>query len=281
MFASSRAERVWRPCGAGPIVATGRLRFGLDKIEVVEDPAHAKPADVVLLAVKLYDVEASAKVALAALKPNGALVAIQNGINVYRTLKPLLPARRVAIGSVYSVTKLLSATEVTYGGAERAILGNPECALPPVVEEMVEHWKAVGVEARIAADINEVLWTKFVGLATGAAMNCLSRLPAGVIYHDPDLVEIVQQSIAEVIDVGSAVGIKLPAGTAENTLAFLKSFPPDAVASMRIDLDAGKRLELDGISGELVRLGKEHGVPTPIHKLAYAVLKHFGMEGPH
>ena len=42
---------------------------------------------------------------------------------------------------------------------------------------------------------------------------------------------------------------------------------------MLVDLNAGKRLELDAINGALVRLGKEHGVPTPLNSTVYALLK--------
>jgi len=47
------------------------------------------------------------------------------------------------------------------------------------------------------------------------------------------------------------------------------------VASMRQDLDAGRRLELEAISGTIVRLGRKHGVATPVHEVAYACLKPF------
>ncbi len=192
----------------------------------------------------------------------------------------MLPPSKIAVGPVFSVTRIDEPLSISYGGAERVILGNPECEVPAPAQAMVDIWRSVGVDASISPEIDKILWMKFVGLATGAAINCLSRLPAGVVYHDEGILQYVRQSIAEVIAVGQAEGIKFPDDMAENALKFLQSFPQTAVASMRLDLDAGKRLELEGISGELVRLAKAHSIPTPFHSLAYAMLKPF-VNGPN
>ena len=89
----------------------------------------------------------------------------------------------------------------------------------------------------------------------------------------------MRQAIDEVIAVGRAAGVTLPPEAAENTLAFLKTFPFGAVASMRLDLDAGRKLELEGLSGEVARLGKLLSVPTPFHQMAYDMLRPF-RDGP-
>jgi 2-dehydropantoate 2-reductase len=104
-------------------------------------------------------------------------------------------------------------------------------------------------------------------------------LPAGILYHDETLKTYVRQSIDEVMAVGRAVGVTFPDNMTENLLAYLASFPPDGVASMRLDLDAGRKLELDGLSGEVTRLGRLHGVPTPLHDMAFAMLTPF-RDGP-
>jgi 2-dehydropantoate 2-reductase len=262
-----------------PLRAQGRLPFKLDRVTALECPKSTEPVDVVLLCVKLYDVEQAATFALPALKPGGTLIGIQNGVNVLDLLKPLLPARQLAVGSVYSVAKLLDPTTATYGGLERVVIGNPESDISEDARELLRIWQSVGVDASYASDIRSILWQKFIGVATGSAINCLTRLPAGIVYHDQSLLVYVRQAIDEVIAVGRAAGVTLPPGAAENTLAFLKTFPFGAVASMRLDLDAGRKLELEGLSGEVARLGKLLSVPTPFHQMAYDMLRPF-RDGP-
>ena len=49
---------------------------------------------------------------------------------------------------------------------------------------------------------------------------------------------------------------------------------------MLVDLQAGKRLELEAINGEMVRLGREPGVPTPLNSTIYALLNPFANGTP-
>jgi 2-dehydropantoate 2-reductase len=261
------------------VTAEGGLPFTLDRVHAIARPEEIAPVDTILLCVKLYDLHSAAAFALPTLKPGGTLIAIQNGVNVFEMLEPLLPPEQIAIGPVYSVTKLTGPASVSYGGLARAIIGNPQCDVSAVARALVDVWRGAGVDASITEDINTVLWMKFIGVATGSALNCLTRLPAGILYHDDNLLKYVRQSIDEVMAVGRAVGVIFPDGTAENTLAFLASFPPEAVASMRLDLDAGRKLELDGLSGEVARLGQLHGIATPLHQMAFDMLKPF-RDGP-
>jgi 2-dehydropantoate 2-reductase len=49
---------------------------------------------------------------------------------------------------------------------------------------------------------------------------------------------------------------------------------------MQLDLERGRRLELEWLNGEVVRLGLEHGVPTPENAAVFEALKPFaGGEG--
>lgn len=267
----ARGERL-EALHRNPLTASGKLPFHLEHVEAVA-PSDAQPADVVLLAVKLYDLAEATEAALPLLGDTGVLIAVQNGVAVYEALKPIVPAARLAVGPVYAATKLIGPAAVSYGGSPRIILGNPDYAVAPVVEDVLALWRKAGIEASLSNDIGKVIWTKFLGLATNAALTCLARQPAGVIYHDPDLLELVEQSIAEVMAVGRAEGIEFDARARDETLAVLQGFPYDTVASMRQDLDAGKRLELDGLTGEIVRLGRKHEIATPLHKMAYALLK--------
>jgi 2-dehydropantoate 2-reductase len=274
----ARGERL-EALRTSAINAEGSLSFTLDHVQAIARPEEIAPVDAILLCVKLYDLHTAAVFALPALKPDGTLIAIQNGVRVFELLRPLLPAAQIAIGPVYSIAKLRGPTSVSYGGQARVIVGNPECDVSAIVKAIIGAWRHAGVDASITKDIDTILWMKFIGVATGSALNCLTRLSAGFVYHDETLLKYVRQSIDEVMAVGRAVGITFAEGTGERTLAFLASFPPDAVASMRLDLDDGKKLELDGLSGEVVRLGKLHGIPTPLHQMAFDMLKPF-LDGP-
>ena len=72
--------------------------------------------------------------------------------------------------------------------------------------------------------------------------------------------------------IARAKGIALPVDAVERNFKFVASMPGPMKASMAHDLDRGNRLEVEGLSGTIVRLGKELGVPTPVHRALHAIL---------
>lgn len=238
--------------------------------EQVED---LSPADVLLYTVKLYDLEAAVRRSRGALQAGGLAVGLQNGVDAEAALAAVFSPPQVAVGPVYSAARLVRPGLVEYAGRRHKVVLGGAGAGHPFAARLVEAWRNAGVEADLTEHIATVLWTKFLGFATNAALTCLSRQGAGVCYGDPDLLDLARRSIAEIAAVASAVGVRLAPDAVEDTVALLQSFPADMVASMRQDLDAGRRLELEGVCGAVKRYGAAHGVPTPIHDVAYACLK--------
>jgi 2-dehydropantoate 2-reductase len=53
----------------------------------------------------------------------------------------------------------------------------------------------------------------------------------------------------------------------------LDKFPAQVKPSMLQDFDAGRRIEIEGLSGTVVRLAAAHGIDVPVHRTIYAALK--------
>lgn len=245
-------------------------------VTVASDAAELPPADVLLVAVKTYDLAEVARAATRSLAPGGLVVGLQNGIDTAATLGASFDPAQVMVGPVYSAATLGPRGTVRPGGQRNDVtIGNVQGVGHASAEPLVGYWRKAGVAASVSQDIGAALWTKFLFLATNAALTCLSRQPAGVVYHDPLLLDLARRSIAEIAAIADAEGVQLEPGAEAAALAILTGFPPDVVASMRQDLDAGRRLELEAISGTIVRLGRKHGIATPIHDVAYACLKPF------
>ena len=69
----------------------------------------------------------------------------------------------------------------------------------------------------------------------------------------------------------------LPNDVAGRQMEFSRALPPTVKASMLDDLEHGKRLELNDLSGAVVRLGRELGIHTPVHATITAALQPFVM----
>jgi 2-dehydropantoate 2-reductase len=124
------------------------------------------------------------------------------------------------------------------------------------------------------------LWMKFILLATNASTMAMIRQPLGKIRDDADIVAMMRAGYQETMDVGRARGIRIPDDAVERTLAWNKTAPATLLPSMAVDLMRGNRIELPWLSGKIVELGKQLGVPTPTHSLMYAALKPYAMGTP-
>lgn len=76
----------------------------------------------------------------------------------------------------------------------------------------------------------------------------------------------------EIVAVGRAHGVRLPDDAAARAMAVIEASPPKGTTSMQRDIMAGKPSELEAQSGAVVRLGREAGVPTPVHDFIHAAL---------
>jgi len=104
-------------------------------------------------------------------------------------------------------------------------------------------------------------------------MTAVTRSPLGIIRDDPDLWTMLKTAVEEATAVALAKGIRVAASTVEDVAKAYGALPPQTRTSMLEDLERGRRIELPWLSGAVVRIGREVGVPTPTHTFINAVLK--------
>lgn len=237
-------------------------------------PASVGPVDAVLFCVKLYDVDAAAKASLPLIGPDTVVVSLQNGVDAEARMAAILGPEHVA-GGVAEIGANISepGTILHKSPFARMVFGALEGQPDPRLERLCEACKAAGIDASVSDDIEAALWLKFVMLASFAAVTCLLRRPAEAIRDDGDIRATYIAALREVEAVARAKGVKLPDGVVERTTGFLDGMPDGMKSSMLVDLEQGRRLELEHLSGAVVRFARELDIPVPVHQTAYAALK--------
>jgi 2-dehydropantoate 2-reductase len=129
------------------------------------------------------------------------------------------------------------------------------------------------MDAKVSPDMPAELWRKYIPVAALSALSCLCRQPIGPILEFPPLKALYSQGMHEVAALGRAKGVRLEPDIVERMLAVAATYKYDARVSMLEDLEAGKRLELEWLSGYVSREAAKVGVPAPFHDMAYASLK--------
>jgi 2-dehydropantoate 2-reductase len=239
-----------------------------------DSPTEIGPVDYVLFCVKQYDAESAAQLIKPLLAQGGVCISLMNGVDGQDRLAPILDADRVMGGLAFVAGVIERPGVIRYTSDMSSIVfGEADGRASERAVRLRDACVAAGFSAEVSTDIRAAQWLKFVGLATNTALTALTRQPTGYVYHDADMLPFAQAALEEVVAVARASGVVLPPDTAERALASLKKFPPGMYASMANDLLRGRRLELESLSGYVVRKGRELGVPTPVHAFAYACLK--------
>ena len=253
----------------------------LPVVAATDDPASVAPVDVVVLGVKLHALEPAAIALQPLLGPGTMVVPVQNGVDAAERLVAVLGTGAVVMGAAYVVSELTGPGQVEHRSPFcRLVFAELDGQPSQRTTGFAAALNACGIEGSVSTNMQAELWRKFMILAPFAAVACLSRASLGQILAHPLSHALLSDAVSEVAAVARARGIVLPDDSVATTMQALGAFPPAARPSMQGDLDAGRPLELESLSGAVVRYGKAAGVPTPVHEVVYRVLSLYASGGP-
>lgn len=239
----------------------------------IDDTSQAGLQELVLFTVKMYDNSAAIDAVKPMLGPDSLVLTLQNGIDNGHQLVEAFGRERVLIGSCYLEGRIREPGVVTQGGPGRASFGE----LEPGTTERCRKLLALFLEANWRVDLEEnmpgMLWKKFSYLAGSAAVGAATRTLFGEMRSIPETRAIIQGAIEEILEVGRASGAPIMEDSLEWCLASLDSFPASGMSSLGKDFLEGRPVELDGLTGAAIRMGREYAVPTPINDTLYGILK--------
>lgn len=257
------------------LIAEGPRGTFSARLDASDDAAKLGVADIVLFAVKLYGAAEAARSAAPLFGPRTLGISLLNGIDGHEIIGRELPGRTVVGGSAFVSAVIAAPGKLRYTSDMSAITfgAPPDEALRAAATAFIDSCRKAGFKADMVDDVMSSLWGKFIGLSTNAALTTAARLPAGPLYSDPDVLEVARALLQEAVAVGRAAGATLADDIVERSMTTLARFPAGMYASMYHDYVKGGPIEIEGMSGYIVREGRRLGVPTPHHATIYALLK--------
>jgi 2-dehydropantoate 2-reductase len=256
-------------------IESERGNVHLQKINATDKADEIGVVDAILFCVKLWDVESAGEQIRPLVGSETCLIPMQNGIDASERLIPILGMDHVLGGVAMLTGSIVAPGVVRQSGTHHGIrFGELDGTISDRVKVVETTCKAAGIDAVASDSINKDRWRKFVGLA-GAGICALTRSSIGPIRKDPDIEPLIDEVMQEVIAVGRVAGIDLDTEVAAFWRSFLADVPDSFTPSMAVDLAAGNRLELPWLTGKVVDLGRQLGVPTPVNRIVYAALKPF------
>ena len=239
-----------------------------------DNPDEIGPVDCVLFCVKAYDNAAAAEQIRPLIGPQTVVLSVQNGIDNEQQIGDVIGPDHV-LGCVSYVSSTIQSPGVIAqtGGPGTLVFGEMQGGKSARTEALQNTLKNSKIASELHSDIQAALWQKFIGICGVNGITALTRLPMGEIVACRETHNLMRGTMQEVEAVARAGGVNLPEGCADQSMDFFSGMDPSVRGSMYYDLAAGRRLELEVLNGTVVRLGSEHGIPTPINFAIYAALK--------
>lgn len=253
----------------------------LTNVRATDDPAEIGPVDLVMFLVKLYDTDEAAKAIAPLIGPDTAVISFQNGVDGWKRIGAVFGAERVIGGTAVIPVTIASPGVVRHDGDfARLDFGEFDGSDSERCRAFLAALHSAGVDAGIAPDIEVQIWRKFMMLSALSAVTALTRRPVGEIRDNPVSAELITRAILETFAVGRAVCPRLPEDAGQKALQMAAGLPHGMRASMLDDLERGKPLEVDSLSGAVVRLAAENGLEAPTHDVVWRALQPYAKGRP-
>jgi 2-dehydropantoate 2-reductase len=242
-------------------------------LRATTDPAGEPPADVLVLFVKSYATDAALTLAGPLIGDDTLVLSLQNGWGNADRVAAVVPRERVFVGVTYHSATLLEPGVVDHTAVGRTYLGPISADAAPAAERIRAALDGAGLEAHVDERILERIWRKLILNAAANPIAALTGLRAGALVEVPEVLDVIQGLAREVVAVGRAGGHEVDADEALADVHDLLVRAGPATSSMRQDVEAGRRTEVDVMNGAVLRAAAEAGVDVPLNRAIHALIK--------
>ncbi|HEX6852830.1 MAG TPA: 2-dehydropantoate 2-reductase [Candidatus Polarisedimenticolaceae bacterium] len=249
----------------------GDLR--LERVAVFGDPAEVATVQLLIVAVKLGDTASILPSIPALLGAEGVVLSLQNGVDKDDALVDAAGAGRVLGAVTYILANRPEPGVIVHTGkVQRIVVGELGGGESDRVRRVVEVLSSAGIDAVASPDIRRATWEKFVFLASVSGMTAATRATIGEVRAHPATRALLRDAMLEIAALARAEGVAIDDAFVDDRMRFVDTLPAEGRSSMANDLLRGAPLEIEWLSGAVVRRGERAGVPTPVHRGLHAAL---------
>lgn len=255
----ARKERLERK---GVTVNTINYRF-----PIITPDVEGDPADLVIIAVKGYDLEQAIKDIRNQVGKDTIILSVLNGVESEKQVAAVYGEEHV-LYSYMRISIVMKDGKTEFDPHKGSIhfgdLKNDPEHYSENVLAVKNLFDLCGIDYKVDADMLKGIWFKFMCNVAENMTCAMFGVPFGAFQKSDDANYFRHKAMWEVIHVANKLGIDIGQNEIDRQEYTIGRLPYENKPSTLQDLEAGKHTEVDMFAGTVVRLGKELGVETPV-----------------
>ncbi len=234
-------------------------------------------ADLVILFVKAIFSKAALSGNRGLIGPNTRLLTLQNGAGHEDLLAEFVPKERVVIGTTEDNGAVLGMGHVRRGGEGKTNVGMLVEDTDGFLAKLKESFDSCGFQVKIHENIQQLIWDKLFTNVSLSAVTGILQVDMGYIASNEYAWKMTTKLIHEAVETAKALGLSCDEEAITEKVRLTSVNSPNGRTSIRVDLENGRRTEVDTISGAVVRAAARCGVAVPTHEFVVNMVH--AMEG--
>ena len=242
------------------------------KLTATSDPKQLPRCDYGIVATKSIHTRSAIEQTAHIFDDKSAVCSVQNGVGNEELLAERV--KFVIRGTTFPAGHLVAPGHVGYDIQGDTWIGPFEPAKTPMkmVEELAGLMTRAGMKTLALADARGAQWTKLIFNAGTNPVGALTGLHHGAATFFAPTGELFEALIDEALAVAKALGIELHNDPKALVLKAANA-PGKHKASMLQDVLAHRQTEVDFMNGAIVQWGEKLGVPTPLNRAVWSLVK--------
>ena len=231
-----------------------------DSIKSIEN------SDLIIYTVKTYHNDSVAKQIAEHINPYAKVLCLQNGITSWKDLETIIGKNTIIPGLIYIETQIKKPGYVNQqGNVVDLVFGSIHSSQDDVINKMTKIFTNAKIPYTESNNILPEIWKKWFFIAVLAGMTCAYNTDIKSILANTITHKILKQSMKEIEEIGIKKGYQTGSSITESIYQYLVDESDDLIASMKLDLDNKKQIEINALSGAVIKLAEETNTECPIN----------------
>ena len=246
------------------------------KIKATTDPSTLKTVDAIIIMCKATALKTALTNSKNIIGDNTMLMSFQNGIGHEAIMQEIAGKDKVLGGTTTQASNIVGPGHIKNHGSLPSWIGEYEGGMSDRVSDLAETFTAHNLETIAVADIKKRKWMKLFALTAIGPLSSVFNLHHTDLYitnkNQKVSRSLGKQIILETRAVAKADGVDVTEDECLEMFNKIVDSKQTNKSSMCFDILNKRKTEIEFINGAVAKIGKSHGIKTPMNDLMYNMI---------